>query len=99
MVFDWFDAAEAQNFGRTLATYFIEKLPPLEKTSDKKFETKSREALGKMANQVASFRANHRLNFYKKAKLGNAFKWTLREAGFDIGYTDKLTEWLMLQLQ
>lgn len=99
MILGWFDATEAQAFGRTLATSFIERLPPAEKTSDKKFENKAREALGKMAKQVASFRSNHRLNFYKKAKLGNAFKWTLRDAGFDAAYSDKLTEWLMLQLQ
>lgn len=99
MILGWFNAVEAQSFGRALAASFIERLPPAEKTSDKKFETKAREALVKMAKQVAAFRSGHRLNLYKKAKLGNAFKWTLREAGFDDAYTDELTEWLMLQLQ
>lgn len=99
MMFGWFDATEAQRFGSALANFFIERLPAAEKTSSKKFEVKARDALEKMAGQIAEFRNGHRLNLYKKAKLGNAFKWTLREAGFDNDYSDKLTEWLMLQLQ
>ena len=99
MIFGWFDATEAQRFGRSLATFFIERLPPAEKTSSKKFEVKAKDTLEKMARQVVEFRNSHRLNMYKKAKLGNAFKWTLRDAGFDHDYSDKLTEWLMLQLQ
>lgn len=99
MLGGWFDAAEAQGFGRLLANSFVERLPPADKTTDKKFEAKAREAMVKMGKQVAAFRADHQLNMYKKAKLGNAFKWTLREAGFDPAYSDQLTEWLMLQLQ
>ena len=99
MILGWFDATEAQRFGSSLATFFIERLPPVEKTSSKKFEIKAKDALEKMARQIADFRNTHRLNLYKKAKLGNAFKWTLRDAGFDADYSDKLTEWLMLQFR
>ena len=99
MALGWFDTSEAQDFGKSLAKSFIDRLPPVEKTSSKKFEGKAKEALGKMAKQIATFRSTSKLNFYKKAKLGNAFKWTLREAGYDHAYTDELTEWLMLQLQ
>lgn len=95
----WLDAAEAQSFGKTLANYFIQRVTPADKLTDKKFESKARDALEKMAKQVATFRASTKLNVYKKAKLGNAFKWTLREAGFDTVYVDQLTEWLVLQLQ
>jgi hypothetical protein len=29
-----------------------------------------------------AFSANHKLNFYKKAKLANTLKWNLKEAGY-----------------
>ncbi len=99
MTLAWFDAAAAQDFGKSLAKSFIDRLSPAEKASSKKFEGKAKEALAKMAQQIATFRSSSKLNFYKKAKLGNAFKWALREAGYDQAYTDELTEWLMLQLQ
>jgi hypothetical protein len=38
------------------------------------------------------------MNMFKKAKLGNAFKWFLRDAGYDTEYVDGLTEWLMERL-
>ena len=99
MPFGWFNATEAQSFGSSLAVFFVERLPVAERTSSKKFEVKARDALEKMQRQVIEFRTSHRLNLYTKAKLGNAFKWKLREAGLDKDYSDKLTEWLMLQLQ
>jgi hypothetical protein len=51
-----------------------------------------------MAGQVAHFKQTHKLNTYKKAQLGNAFTWTLKDANISSEYSDKLTEWLMLQV-
>jgi len=48
--------------------------------------------------QVQQFKKDRRLNVYKKAKLGNAFKWSLRDAGYDVDYVNELTEWLMLRV-
>jgi len=31
---------------------------------------------------------------YKKAQLGNLFKWRLLEAGVDSAYVDGLTDWI-----
>jgi hypothetical protein len=99
MGWGWFDATQARSFGEGLAQLFIEKLPSSHGLSSKAFEAKARETLGKLSKQVQAFRQSNRLNFYQKAKLGNAFKWTLRDAGYDAKYADELTEWLMLQLQ
>jgi hypothetical protein len=51
-----------------------------------------------MAQQVAVFKRQGKLNTFKKAQLGNAFRWGLIDAGFDKSYADKLTQWLMLQV-
>lgn len=77
---------------------YSERVPFESPFSKKKFATKTQETLKKIDLQVQQFRAGHPSNFYKKAKLGNSFKWTLRDAGYDKEYVDELTEWLMLRL-
>ena len=98
MVLNWLDARAATEFGSTLATFFNQRVPADAKLSDKKFAAKTQEVLGKMALQIDRFKVHNKLNTYKKAKLGNAFKWALKDAGYEATYVDKLSEWLMLRL-
>lgn len=98
MVMSWFDATQAKAFGVSLARYFIEKMP-LESTDKQgRHAARTQQTLAKMQQQVEAFRQQHKPNLYKKARLGNAFKWTLGEAGYDSAYVDELTRWLMLRL-
>jgi hypothetical protein len=94
----WLDAKEEQAFGATVAQFYIERIPFEPPWSEKKFATKTVEVLKKIELQVNQFKARNPLNIYKKAKLGNAFKWALRDAGYDTEYVDGLTEWLMTRL-
>jgi len=94
----WFDASEAKEFGSSLARYFIEKTQPNHRLKDKLFAAKVDKTLSKMAGQIVQFKLHHKLNTYKKAQLGNAFKWALRDAGQEQEYADELTRWLMVQL-
>lgn len=97
-MFGWFDATEASEFGGALAQFFIQRMPLDLQIKEKEFSQKAEKVLVKMSNQVLRFRQGHKLNGYKKAKLGNAFGWALRDAGFTEAYVDKLTKWLLLQL-
>jgi hypothetical protein len=54
--------------------------------------------LTKMSAQIKVFKQNERLNIYKTAKLGNAFKWTLKDAGVDDALSAKLVEWLVANI-
>ncbi len=93
----WFDAKEARAFGETLAAFFAERIPADSDLKEKKFAARTQQVLAKLAQQVEQFRRVHKLNVFKKAQLGNAFKWKLRDAGYDQAYVDELTEWLMLR--
>ncbi len=93
----WFAAKEEQAFGKSLAQFYIERVPFESPFSTKKFATKTQETLKKVDLQIQQFKSGRSLNVYKKAKLGNAFKWVLRDAGYDSEYVDELTEWLMLR--
>ena len=94
----WLDATEAQKFGTSLAQFFMERMPLGFDQKEKKFAAKAQQVLVKMATQAEQFKRGHKLNMYKKAKLGNAFKWALKDAGYETVYVDELTEWLMLRL-
>jgi hypothetical protein len=95
MALNWFDATEAKKFGTDLAHFFIERIP-LEPTGKKeKSLAKKKEVLDKMFARIAQFKEKHKLNIYKKAQLGNTFKWELSEAGYDEEFVDDLTKMLM----
>lgn len=94
----WFDASEAKKFGESLARFFLETVPPASRIGDKAFAEKVNKNLKIMAERVAVFKQQHKLNTYKKAQLGNAFKWTLIDASVEEAYSDELTKWLVRHL-
>ena len=98
MLPSWLDASPSIKFGELLARFFIDNVPHDPKVSEKKFAAKTSAVLQKMDKQIDDFKAEQKLNLYKKAKLGNAFKWALRDSGHDQEYIDKLTDWLVARL-
>ena len=98
MAFDWFRASAAKQFGTALANFYIARLPLDMDKTDKKFENKREFVAKKMLEQVSDFKLENRLNLYKKAQLGNAFKWTLKDAGYPEDEISRVTGLLMRQL-
>jgi len=100
MALKWFDAEAAKTFGTSLAVLFIEKVPVNESqaVNDKLFERKTKKTLAAMTTKITEFRKNNPLNVYKRAQLGNAFKWKLKEAGYSANYINELTLWLVKQV-
>jgi hypothetical protein len=95
MILGWFKAPEAKAFGTALARFYVERVPLEAQMNEKKFAAKTQEVLGKMARQVRDFKVKNKMGIYKKAQVGNAFKWTLKDAGYNEQYVEKLTLWLM----
>ena len=98
MLFNWFNAKAANEFGSELASFFMTRMPVDTQKSEKKFAAKTSELLSKLSLRSNQFKAANKLNFYTKAKLANSFKWTLKDAGYEAEYVDDLTEWLAKQL-
>jgi hypothetical protein len=98
MVLSWLNAKEAEQFGVSLAQFFIQRIPIEDPNKKNKSMAKKREVLDKMLLQITLFKMNHNLNIYKKAKLGNAFKWELRNAGYNAKFVDELTKVLATKL-
>lgn len=96
MILSWFDASEAKKFGESLARFYMEKMPLDAAAAKEKSVKKQQEALAKLFQQMARFKREHKLNIYKEAQLGNIFKWTLKDAGYDPTDIDEITKQLML---
>ena len=96
MIFGWFNAKEAKNFGASLADYYLNGMKfDQVKRSLKHNDKKQKEILIQVVNRVTSFKEKEKLNIYKKAQLCNAFKWRLLEAGLERSHVDELTAWLV----
>jgi len=93
----WLDARDAQKFGISLAEFFIERVPLEAPNKKNKSMEKKQEVLNTMFSQIPPFKMKHKLNIYKKAKLGNAFKWRLLDANYDPALVDELTKVLLLK--
>ena len=99
MIFAWFDAKEAKAFGASLANFYIARVKTETDGKSGKFvEKKQRELIDKLTRQIVVFKNAHKLNLYKKAQVGNEFKWHLLEAGFDAAYVDEITSWVTHKL-
>jgi hypothetical protein len=97
-MFTWFDAKSAQEFGEQLANALIERTPLEEMKSEKSLSKKHEAMLNKLNQMIVDFKKENTLNFYKKAKLGNRFRWVLIEKGYDQEYVDRMTNWLIIKL-
>jgi hypothetical protein len=95
-MFSWFDAHEAQQFGTTLAEFFIERIPAEVSGGNNKSMEKKREVVQKMLQQIEIYKINNKINLYKKAKLANAFKWKLLDAKYPTEFVDELTTTLLV---
>jgi hypothetical protein len=101
----WFNAIEFERFGEQLAARVVSVIPlepvadPRSKGKRKRKEAAAQDALRRLTSEVQQFSSRNRANFYKKARFGNAFKWKLREAGYDTAFVDELTVELMLHFR
>lgn len=98
MILKWFAAAPAEAFGAELAAFILGELKGSLVKRDAKFAARAEKALGRAAQRAQEFKAREPLNFYKKAKLANAFLWSLKDGGCPEDYANELTDWLTMRL-
>jgi tetratricopeptide (TPR) repeat protein len=98
MMLQWFNAREAADVGTALADEFAARAAapaaPGKKTSNGERTNALEELLRRADREVRSLR----LNFYKKAKFANSFKWRLIENGVKPEVADEVTQSLVLHL-
>lgn len=98
-LFSFLDASAAKAFGTEMARSYIERMPPNVALTEKQFTSKSKHTIEKMSVQIAAHKKQNKLNVYKVAQMANAFKWTLKDAGYADDYINKLTQWFVVRVK
>ena len=81
---------DVDTFAKGLVQDLAKRYPPaLDKGNERKISQKRLTSiLEDSFARAIEFRRQHKLGVYKKARLGNTFRWELQE----MGYTDKFIE-------
>ena len=82
-ILQWFDTAEIDELARSIAADLVKRVPPSSLVSHtKQAADRLRNTHDAIFDRAAKFARTRKLNIYKKARLGNQFRWALREAGY-----------------
>ncbi len=91
-IVDWFRTAEIEAFARQIAGELIQRVPPSSlKSPTKKDAGQLKHSHHAIYAQAEKFALTQRLNLYKKARLGNCFRWALRDAGYPPDFVESWT--------
>src|SRR5437879_6850043 len=79
-IFQWFDTEEIDEFARSIAAELVRRAPPAGLDArDEKTSKRLRNTHHAVFSRAEQFARTHKLNLYKKARLGNQFRWALKE--------------------
>jgi hypothetical protein len=99
-LFSFFSKAEINNFAKDLASNLAKRYPPALDVNPEKRVSENRltKVLEDTLAQAVEFQQKHRLGMFGKAKLGNEFRWQLKEMGYTEKFIDVATEGLMVYI-
>ena len=96
-LFSWFSFKQHDDFANNLASEFIQNCPPalVHNPKNRKANNKINKSINKLYTQAHAYRSNVKLNIYTKARIGNKFMWSLKEAGYDETLIEELTNGIL----
>lgn len=92
---------EVDQFAKNLAQDIAKRYPPSIDAGggERKLSQKRLTSILEDAYQKAiDFKSQHRLGVYKKARLGNTFRWELEELGYSKQFIETATEGLVVYI-
>lgn len=91
---------DVDTFAKALAQEVAKRYPPaLDKGSERKISQKRLTTiLEDTFNRAAEFRKQNKLGVYKKARLGNTFRWELQDMGYSEKFVEIATEGLVVYI-
>jgi len=97
ILFSWFSFKQHDEFANNLASEFIQDCPPssINNTKNRKTNNKFNKSINKLYTQAYTYQNNVKLNIYTKARIGNKFMWSLKEAGYDEMFIEELTNGIL----
>jgi hypothetical protein len=100
MILRFFSMRKVNEFAKSLAQDVAKRYPPAIANNPTHMVSQKRLTgiLEEAFTRAAEFNRENRLGWYKKAKLGNEFRWELKEIGYDEKFVDVATEGLIVYL-
>lgn len=92
---------ELDQFAKGLAQDIAKRYPPTMDTgnTERKISQKRLTVILEDAfNKAVTFKNQHKLGVYKKARLGNTFRWELTDLGYSEKFVETATEALVVYI-
>ena len=98
-IFKMFDTKELEQFATGLAEDLGRRFPPAsEARTDTGAKNQVKVILDGLAARALRYHEQNRLGVYKKAKLGNVFKWKAKDLGYSDGFAERATKEIITRL-
>ena len=98
-MFKFLNTKELEEFALGLANDLGRRFPPAsEQRTDTGATHQRKIILDGLAARAERYHAEHKLGVYKKAKLGNVFRWRLKELGYSNQFTEDATKEIITRL-
>ena len=93
------DTRELEEFATVLANDLARRFPPAsESRTDAGAQHQIKVILEGLAGRAVRYREQHKLGIYKKARLGNTFRWELEVLGYNRPFAEQLTQQLLVYI-
>jgi len=98
MILEFFSTRKVTDFAKQLAQDVAKRYPPAIANNPAQMVSQKRlsSILEEAFVRAAEFNRENKLGWYKKAKLGNEFRWELKELGYDKHFIEVATEGLIV---
>jgi hypothetical protein len=98
-LFGLFDTREVEEFATSLANDLGRRFPPAsEARTDPGARYQIKVIMEGLGARAVRYHTEHKLNVYTKAKLGNVFKWRLKELGYSSEFSERATKEIVTRL-
>jgi hypothetical protein len=98
-LFKFLDTTKIEEFATTLAADLARRFPPVsEKRTDPGAKQQLNVIVQGLAARAVRFHGEERLGIYGKAKLGNVFRWKLKELGYTTEFCERATKEIVTRL-
>lgn len=96
-----FSTKDVDALAKSMAEEIAKRYPPGADAPDKKKKSSPNrlpQILGEVYARTDAIRVERSLGVYRKAKLGNTFRWELKELGYDKEFVEIATQGLIIHL-
>lgn len=99
-IFDRLSSKDVDEFAKSLALEISKRYPAtLEQAKEKKIsQTRIARVLEDAYKKAIDFKSEKQLGVYRKARLGNTFRWELTELGYSKPFVELATEGLIVYI-